>query len=69
MAKLPVLSGNNLIKILKKHGFEVKRQKGSHVVLKKDSLRLIVPLHPVLKKGTLLAILKQAELKREDLLH
>jgi predicted RNA binding protein YcfA (HicA-like mRNA interferase family) len=33
MGKLPVLSGHELIKILKKIGFEPVRQKGSHIVL------------------------------------
>lgn len=36
MAKLPVLSGKELIKILQKIGFEVVRQKGSHVSLRKE---------------------------------
>ena len=33
--KLPVLSGKELVKILKKVGFIEKRQKGSHVILVK----------------------------------
>ena len=31
MAKIPVISGEKLIKLLKKAGFEVIRQRGSHV--------------------------------------
>ena len=31
MAKLPLLSANEIVKILKKMGFELKRQRGSHM--------------------------------------
>ena len=36
MAKLPVVSGKDLIKALKKNGFQVVRQKGSHVSYKEE---------------------------------
>ena len=67
MVKLPVISGRELIKVLQKFGFQVKRQKGSHVLLKKDELRVTVPIHKTIQKGTLIAILRQSELQREDL--
>ena len=35
--KLPVLSGREVIKALKKIGFEEKRQKGSHIILAKET--------------------------------
>ena len=66
-AKLPVLSGAELIKILVRKGFTVRRQAGSHVVIQKDERVFAVPLHNELKKGTLKAILKQADLEVEDL--
>ncbi len=37
-AKLPVISGERLIKILIRKGFSVKRQAGSHVVLHKGEI-------------------------------
>jgi predicted RNA binding protein YcfA (HicA-like mRNA interferase family) len=67
VVKLPVISGRELIKVLQKFGFQVKRQKGSHVLLKKDELRVTVPIHKTIQKGTLIAILRQSELQREDL--
>ncbi len=67
MAKLPVLSGQDLIALLKKAGFEVVRQKGSHVSLRRGESRTVVPLHDTLAKGTLLAILRQCDLSRDDL--
>lgn len=67
MSKLPVLSGEGLIKILVRHGFTVRRQSGSHVVMQKAERVFAVPLHEELKKGTLNAILKQAGLEIKDL--
>jgi predicted RNA binding protein YcfA (HicA-like mRNA interferase family) len=66
--KLPVISGERLIKILVREGFSVRRQAGSHVVLQKGNAVFSVPLHQELKKGTLKAILKQSGLSAEDLL-
>ena len=67
MPKLPVLSGEELIKILKKAGFSVVRQKGSHVSLQKGNFKTVVPLHDELAKGTLLGILKQCGLTKDEL--
>jgi predicted RNA binding protein YcfA (HicA-like mRNA interferase family) len=67
MGKLPVLSGDELIALLKKAGFIAVRQKGSHVSLSKEEYRTVVPVHADLAKGTLLAILKQTGLTKEDL--
>ncbi|MEI8364688.1 MAG: type II toxin-antitoxin system HicA family toxin [archaeon] len=71
MSKLPILSGKELIKILQKHGFEIVGQKGSHVRLKKITTERIyitvVPLHETISPGTLLSILKQANLEKENL--
>ena len=67
MGKLPLLSGAELVSVLKKDGFIVVRQKGSHVSLRKGPFRTVIPLHDALAKGTLLAILKQCGLSREDL--
>jgi len=67
VAKLPVLSGDELIRLLKKAGFIVVRQKGSHVSLEKGIHKTVVPLHDELAKGTLLGILKQCGLSREEL--
>lgn len=68
MARLPVLSGRELIRLLAKAGFRQTRQKGSHARLEKGSLKTVVPLHDELSKGTLLGILDQCGLSRDDLL-
>jgi predicted RNA binding protein YcfA (HicA-like mRNA interferase family) len=68
LAKLPSVSGKKLIKALGKLGFIVVRQKGSHVILQRESNMLTVPLHDPIKKSTLNAILKQADVSLEELL-
>ena len=69
--KLPVLSGEEVIDILvKEFGFQVKRQRGSHVLLVKyvgkEKVGTVVPLHPELKRGTLLGILEKARISKEE---
>lgn len=67
MPKLPVVSGQQLIKVLTKHfGFRVLRQRGSHVTLTNDISFVTVPLHPELDKGTLSAVLRDARVSREE---
>ena len=68
MPKLPVLSGRELIEILKSIGFVAVRQKGSHVSLQKGQYKTVVPLHSDLSKGTIMSILKQCGLSKEDIL-
>jgi predicted RNA binding protein YcfA (HicA-like mRNA interferase family) len=64
-----VVSGERLIKALRQEGWEVVRQRGSHVRLKKSGRRnaLVVPLHKELKRGTLGGILRDAEMSADDL--
>ncbi len=64
--KLPIVSGRETIKVLVKLGFEVRKGKGDHVVLKKGFRVFAVPLHNPLKKGTLRKILKQADISVEE---
>ncbi|MFH1053719.1 MAG: type II toxin-antitoxin system HicA family toxin [Candidatus Woesearchaeota archaeon] len=68
--KLPLISGLNVIKRLKKAGFIATRQKGSHVRLEKfdgeKTIKITVPLHPEIKKGTLNRIIKDVGLTSEE---
>jgi len=68
--KLPTVSGIDVIKALSKKNFKIVGRKGSHVRLKKKlntkTIIVIVPLHPELKKGTLNAILKTANISRKE---
>ncbi len=59
--KLPrEISGQELAKLLKKYGYEVTRQTGSHIRLTtttKDEHHVTIPAHKCLKIGTLSGIL------------
>lgn len=66
-----MISGQDCIKILCKHfGFHVVRQKGSHIVLRKEtptgSSGTVVPDHKELKLGTLKGILKLARVPEDE---
>jgi predicted RNA binding protein YcfA (HicA-like mRNA interferase family) len=66
LQKLPVISGDKLIKLLTKLGYEIIRQKGSHVRLRKETEigehNITVPRHKEIAKGTLNDILSKVSL-------
>jgi len=64
MSRLPVLSGKKCVQILQNNGFELRRQKGSHIILRHISTKIIVtvPNHKELDRGTLRAIIRQSGL-------
>jgi predicted RNA binding protein YcfA (HicA-like mRNA interferase family) len=58
-----------VIKALKRAGFSVRHQKGSHVTLCKEEhlqVRVVVPVHRVVKKGTLRSIIRDAGLTVDE---
>lgn len=64
MSKLPSISGRACIQALERAGFVVRRQEGSHVILRRAQpfAQLVVPDHKELDRGTLRAIIRQADL-------
>lgn len=60
MNKLPVVSGRECVKALAKAGFYVRRQEGSHIILRRDApfAQTTVPDHKELDRGTLRGILR-----------
>jgi predicted RNA binding protein YcfA (HicA-like mRNA interferase family) len=69
MPKLPSLTGKTVIKALEKVGFQVVRQKGSHVQMEHEDGRLVtIPVHAgkTIGRGLLRKILRDAELTREE---
>jgi len=70
MPKLRRVSGEEAIRALERLGFRQIRQRGSHVVLKKEtshgSVGCVVPLHRELAIGTLHGILQQARVSTEE---
>ncbi len=71
MSRLPDVSGADLVKALRKAGFGVLRQKGSHVSMEKTDAtghwRTVIPTHREIARGTLHDILKQTGLSAEEL--
>jgi len=73
MPKLPRITGEKLVKALEKEGFELVRQRGSHVQMRKfveeDKVTFPIPVHKgkTLKPGTLKGILRKAGISVERL--
>ncbi len=69
MSDLPRISGREVVKALKKLGYEKDRQKGSHIVLRQKASphrRVTVPDHPEVAKGTLRAIIREVGLTVDE---
>jgi len=74
MAKLPRITGKKLLQALLRDGFEVARQRGSHVQVRKfvdgEKITFPVPVHAgkTMKPGTLKGILRKARISEERLI-
>lgn len=69
MPPLPVVSGADVVRALKKMGFQEVSQKGSHLKLTSAlGLVVIVPMHKELRRGTLRSVLRQADITIEALI-
>lgn len=70
MGKLKVLSGQEICEILSSHGFEIVRQRGSHIVMQKKSgistITVLIPNHKEIKIGTLKSIIRQSKLPSSE---
>ena len=68
MSNLPRISGKECIKILMKIGFYLRRQEGSHMIMRKESpfMQVVVPDHSELCAGTLRAIIRQIGISVDD---
>lgn len=72
MPKLPLLSARELTNILKRLGFELKRQQGSHMFFEHtDGRTTVIPNHPGedIDRGLLNKIVKKdLQMSREEFL-
>lgn len=67
--KLPVVSGKEFTKRLKKIGYEFVHQEGSHMIIRLNSApytKLSVPNHKELDRGLLRSLLKDADITVEE---
>lgn len=68
MGRLPRPTGKEMLRFFERRGFVLVRIRGSHHFLRKGNLHTSVPVHgkQVLPIGTLLAILEDIGMSRED---
>lgn len=69
MPKLGIFSGAEICDILRAQGFELARQRGSHMIMQRrvgdSTITVPVPNHREVKIGTLQSIIRQSQLPRE----
>jgi predicted RNA binding protein YcfA (HicA-like mRNA interferase family) len=72
MTRLPALSYLDIIRALRTRGFLVVRQRGGHIRLQKESvegtIKLTLPAHKAVKRGTLRRVINDAGLTRDEFL-
>jgi predicted RNA binding protein YcfA (HicA-like mRNA interferase family) len=70
MPPVPLLRPRELVKAFERLGWQVARQKGSHIILTKEGhiATLSVPDHPQVARGTLRCLIARAGLTLEEFL-
>ena len=68
MPKLPCVSGQKVARAPGRLGFERRRQRGSHLVMRREHAVCVVPMHREVDQGTLRGVLRQAGVSEEELL-
>jgi predicted RNA binding protein YcfA (HicA-like mRNA interferase family) len=68
VSKLPRVSGREGVRAIEKASFFVRRQEGSHIILRRNEpfAQLVVPDHKELDRGALRAIIRQSGLTVES---
>jgi predicted RNA binding protein YcfA (HicA-like mRNA interferase family) len=69
VSRLPRISGREVVKALRKIGYEQDRERGSHIILRQAThphRRIVVPDHNEVAKGTLRAIIRQVGLTVDE---
>ena len=66
MPKLPCVSGAKAAKALERLGFRRLRQRGSHLIMRRQTSVCVVPMHREVDQGTLRGVLRQAGVSVEE---
>ena len=68
MPMLPVLNGRKVVRAFEKLGWQVARQRGSHIIMVKDGeiATLSIPDHREVAKGTLRSLIRTAGITVEE---
>ena len=70
MAAVPLLRPHEVIKAFEKLGWEVARQRGSHIIMTKPGhiATLSIPNHAYVARGTLRSLIARAGISLEEFL-
>lgn len=66
MPKFPGLSGQDMVRAFERIGFEVLRQTGSHIIMRRGASGCVVPNHKEVKVGTVNGVLRQAGVSADE---
>ncbi len=68
MATVPLLSGQDVVRVFASFGWSVSRQRGSHIIMTKDGkmATLSVPNHKEVARGTLRSLIRDANLTVDE---
>jgi predicted RNA binding protein YcfA (HicA-like mRNA interferase family) len=71
MALLPVLNGQEVVRVFESFGWGVARQKSSHIIMTKEgeSATLSIPNHKEVARGTLRSLIRSANLTVDEFIH
>ncbi len=70
MPPVPLMSGRDVVRAFEKFGWQIARQRGSHIILVKEGARatLSVPDHKEVARGTLRSLIRAAGLTIDEFL-
>jgi predicted RNA binding protein YcfA (HicA-like mRNA interferase family) len=68
MPALPVLSGRKAVRAFEKLGWQVARQRGSHIIMVREdeTATLSIPNHKEVARGTLRSLIRSAGITVEE---
>jgi predicted RNA binding protein YcfA (HicA-like mRNA interferase family) len=68
MATVPLLSGQEVVRVFASFSWSVSRQRGSHIIMTKDGemATLSVPNHKEVARGTLRSLIRDANLTVDE---
>jgi predicted RNA binding protein YcfA (HicA-like mRNA interferase family) len=68
MASLPVLSGQEVMRVFESFGWRVVRQRSSHIIMTKEGeiVTLSIPNHKEVARGTLRSLIRSANLTVDE---
>jgi predicted RNA binding protein YcfA (HicA-like mRNA interferase family) len=68
MASVPILSGQEAVRVFESFGWKTARQRGSHIIMTKEGMivTLSIPNHKEVARGTLRSLIRAANLTADE---